>query len=58
MRSKSPKTVLIWPDELKSNQLIYKNRWEARLRNDNLGIFLDTINKMEPFNKESFQLKN
>ena len=57
MRSKSPNTVLIWPDELKSNQLIYKNRWKARLRNDNLGISLDTINKMEPFNKESFQLK-
>jgi hypothetical protein len=57
MRSKSPNTVLIWPDELKSNKLIYKNRWEARLRNDNLGISLDTINKMEPFNRESFQLK-
>jgi MoxR-like ATPase len=55
IKSKSNNKDNIWSDELKSSRLIYKNRWNAELIADNLGIPLQIINKMAPFIKESFQ---
>ncbi len=57
IKSKSNSEDLIWNDELEMGQIIYRNRWNAELLGDNLGIELSTINKMNPFNKETFQLK-
>jgi hypothetical protein len=57
IKSKSNNKDNIWSDELKSSRLIYKNRWNAELIADNLGIPLQVINEMAPFIKESFQLR-
>jgi MoxR-like ATPase len=57
IKSKSDNMDMIWSNELESNQLIYKNRWNAKLISGNLRIPLEDINNMPPFNKESFQLR-
>lgn len=48
-------TALIWADEIESQKLIYKNRWNAEAIYDDLNIRLDEISKIEPFNREPFQ---
>lgn len=54
--SKSGKNdELVWADEIKSNKIIYPNRWKAELVQDSLKIPIADINKIYPFDKEPFQ---
>jgi len=46
---------LIWSDEIKSNKVIYPNRWNAELIQNGLDIPLADINKISPFDEEPFQ---
>jgi MoxR-like ATPase len=55
IKSKSHDTSLIWADEVASNRMIYKNRWDSEILQDNLNISIEEVSKIAPFDQEPFQ---
>lgn len=50
--NKSKKIGILWEDEVKKDEVIYPNRWDAYLKSDNLDIPLRKINLIPPFDKQ------
>jgi hypothetical protein len=53
--SESSDNSLIWAGEKITGEIIYGNRWNAKVLYDSLDIPLQAINSIPPFDKEKFQ---
>jgi 5-methylcytosine-specific restriction protein A len=52
--NKLNKMKYVWKDELLKGEIIYNNRWSAKLLTEMLDIPLETINSTTPFNNQRF----